>query len=88
MEPIIIEDVPSSMTDEGMNPQFENSFSSTIPIIEDDESSIEIHDETSTKTLANTCAKIQPTQYLREPSYPEQLTFQKAMEQPSFNLLG
>ena len=51
VEPIVIEDVPSSMTDEGMNPRFENSFSLVIPIIEDSEKTvetlIEIHDETS-----------------------------------------
>ena len=37
VEPILIKDVPSSMTNEGMNPPFGNSFSSAIPIIEDAE---------------------------------------------------
>ena len=48
VEPIIIEDVPSSVTDEGMNLQFGNSFSSTIPIIE----YVETSDETPADTLA------------------------------------
>ena len=73
MEPIVIDDVPSSMTDEGMNPQFENSFNLVIPIIEDAETPaetlaetwvetrIEIHDETSIETLVDTSAKSQPT---------------------------
>ena len=75
MELIVIEDVPSYMADEGMNLQFENSFSTTIPIIKDIETPtktpIEIHDETSVETLAETCTKTQPTQSLREPLYLE-----------------
>ena len=52
VEPIFIEDVPSPMTDEGMNLQFENSFSSAIPIIEYVETLIEIHDKKLAETLA------------------------------------
>ena len=57
MEPIVIEDVPSSVTNEGMNPQFGNSFSSAIPIIEGVETLIEIHDETKAEKIAETCNK-------------------------------
>ena len=32
VEPIVIEDFPSSVNDEGMNPPFQNSFNSMIPI--------------------------------------------------------
>ena len=75
MEPILIEDVPSSVTDEGMNPLFGNAFSSAIPIIEDEkipaETLIEIHDETIAETLAATRTKTKLTQYLKEPSYTE-----------------
>ena len=72
---IVIEDVPSSVTDEGMIPPFGNSFGSTIPIIEDaktlGETPIEIHDETSVGAPAATRMKMQPPQYLKEPPYPE-----------------
>ena len=65
MELIVIEDVPSHMTEEGMNQQFENSFSTTIPIIEVAESPfetpIETHDETPAETLADTHTKTQAT---------------------------
>ena len=65
VEPIVFEDGPHSMIDEGMNPWFENSFSLEIPIIEDAETLvetlIEIHGETSTDTLAETHTKSQPT---------------------------
>ena len=50
MEPVIIEDVPFSMTEEGMNQQFRNSFSSEIPIIEDVETSVETPAETVIET--------------------------------------
>ena len=73
VKPIIIEDVPSSITDEGMNPSFGNSFSAAIPIIDDaetpTETSIEIHDETTTETLAETHTKMQLTQSSKEPPY-------------------
>ena len=68
VEPIIIEDVPSSVIDKGLNPQFGNSFISVIPIIEDTETPtktlveilaetpavtlIQIHDETLAKIIA------------------------------------
>ena len=56
MEPIVIEDVSSSMTDEGMNPPFGNSLGSDIPIIEDTETlaetQIDISNETTAETLA------------------------------------
>ena len=92
VDPIVIEDVSSSMIDEGMNPWFENSFSSAIPIIEDVETlakkPIKIHDETPAERLAETHTKTQPTQSLREPPYARLLTLQKAVEQPSFKFLG
>ena len=92
VEPIFIEDVPSYMIDEGMNPQFGNSFNSVIPIIEYVETPakmpIEIHDKTTTETLAETHTKTQVTLSSREPPYLERLTLQNVMEQPSFNLLG
>ena len=50
VEPIVIEDVPSSMADEGMNTPFGNSFCSVIPIIEDVETSAKTPDETATET--------------------------------------
>ena len=79
-----------------MNPQFENSFSSTIPIIEDVETPTktptETHDktpvETHDETLVKTCTKTQPIFFLREPPYNERLALQKAVEQPRFNILG
>ena len=71
VEPIVIEDVPSSMTDEGMNLQFGNSFTLAIPIIENTETSIDIHDETSIETLVETHIKIKLTYSSREPSYLE-----------------
>ena len=91
VEPIATKDVPSLMITKSMNQQFENSFSTTIPIIEDDktrdETPNETHDETSAETLAETCTKTQPTHFLREPPYPKWLALSKAMEQPRFNLL-
>ena len=96
MEPIVIEDVPSSMTDEGMNPPFGNSFSSMSPIIEDPKipyetptkMSIDIQDETTVETLAETRTKMKLTQYSKEPPYIERLTLQKVVKQHSFYLLG
>ena len=65
VEPIVLEYVPSSMTNDGMNPPFGNSFSSTIPIIEDAETPtempIEIHNETTSETFAETCTKMKLT---------------------------
>ena len=65
MEPIVIEDVPSFVIDEGMNPSFGNSFGLAIPIIEDveipTEMSIENHDKRAVETLAETHTKIQLT---------------------------
>ena len=54
MEPIIIEDVPSSVTDEGMNPSFGISFSAVIPVIED----VETPGEILAKMPVETPAKI------------------------------
>ena len=67
------------MSDEGMNPQFGNSFSLVIQIIEDvetlaetpTETPIEIHDKTIVETLAKTRTKTQLTQSSRETPYPE-----------------
>ena len=52
MQPVVIEDVPFSMTEEGTNQQFGNSFSSEIPIIEDVETSVETPAETTIETPA------------------------------------
>ena len=50
MEPIATKDVPSLMIKKSMNQQFENSFTTTMPTIEDDktrdETPTETHDET------------------------------------------
>ena len=61
MEPIVIEDVPSSVNEPRMNQQFENSVSTTIPIIEDVEALAKTHNETPPETLVETRTKTQPT---------------------------
>ena len=68
MEPLVIEDVPSSMSEERMNQQY--SSHTVVPIIEDVESPTETPVETHTETTIET----QPTQLIREPPYPERLT--------------
>ena len=64
MEAIFIEDVPSPMTEEKLNQRFENSFLTSIPIIEyaetPAETTIKTHDETPVETLAETGNKNQP----------------------------
>ena len=82
MEPLVIEDVPSSASEERMKQQYLSNTS--IPIIEDAENPTEIPAETQEETSIDT----QPTQLIREPPYPERLTLQKAVEKPQFNLLG
>ena len=82
MEPLIIEDVPSSMHEEGMNPQY---LSNTInPIVEDTKHPTNMTIETSKDTFID----IQPTQLIREPPYPQRLMLPKVVGQPQFNLLG
>ena len=54
VEPIVIEDVPSSMNEARMNKQFENSINTKIPIIEGIETPtrtpVETHAETRIET--------------------------------------
>ena len=59
VEPLVIEDVPYSMTDVRMNQQYRSN--TTIPIIEDVESPTEIPAETQEETLIET----HPTQLNR-----------------------
>ena len=54
VEPVVMEDVPFSMNEDGTNQQFGNSFSSEIPIIEDVETSVETPAETTIETPAET----------------------------------
>ena len=82
MEPLVIEDVPSSVNEAKMNQQYPSN--TTIPIIED----VESPTETPAETQRETFIKTKPTQLVREPPYPEWLTLQKIVEQPQFNLLG
>ena len=65
MEPIVIEGVPSSVIEEGMNQWFKNSFSTTIPIIKDV--------ETPAETLVETLAETTIVHNLRNPPYPKRL---------------
>ena len=57
-----------------MNLQFGNSFSSAIPIIEDDETpvetQIEIHVEVAAETLVETRTETQLTESSKQPLYP------------------
>ena len=81
MEPLVIEDVPSSVTEARMNQQYPSNTS--IPIIENAENLTQILVETQEETLIET----QATQLLREPPYPERLIVQRTMEQHYFNIL-
>ena len=82
VEPLIIEDVPSSMHEERVNPQY---LSNTVtPIIEYAKHPTNVPDETQKDTFIDT----QPTQLIREPPYPERLILPEVVGQPQFNLLG
>ena len=72
VEPLIIEDVPSSMHEEGMNPQY---LSNATPIIEYTEHPTNILAETQNDASIDT----QPTQLIRKPSYPERLMLPKVV---------
>ena len=79
MERLIIEDVPSSVHEERMKPQY---LSNTVtPIIEDDEHPTNMLAETQKDTFIDT----HPTQLIREPPYPERLMLPKVVGQPQFN---
>ena len=80
VEPVILEDVPPSVHEEGVNPQH---LSDTIPIIEDAEHPLDGTAETPNDKSGNT----QPTQLIRQPPYPERLMLPRAGGQPQFNLL-
>ena len=67
MEPLIIEDVPSSVHEEGMNPQYLSK--AETPIIEYVENPTNMPAETKNDTSIDT----HPTQLIREPPYPERL---------------
>ena len=82
VEPLVIEDVPSSVPEERMNQQYLSN--TMIPIIEDAENTSKISAETQEETSIDK----QPTQLVREPPYPERLILPKAVGQPQFNLLG
>ena len=82
VKPLIIEDVPSSVHEEGMNPIY---LSNTMtPIIEDAEHPTNMPVETQNDTSIDT----QPTQLIREPLYPERLMLPKVVGQTQFNVLG
>ena len=82
VEPLIIEDVLSSVREERMKPQY---LSNTVtPIIE----YVEHPTNMSAETQKDTFIKTQPTQLIREPPYPEILMLPKVVGQPQFNLLG
>ena len=78
VEPLAIEDVPSSVTEVRMNQQCPSK--TTIPIIEDTKSPT----ETSGETQEEIVIKTQPRQLIRELPYPERLTLQKTVEHPQF----
>ena len=82
VEPLIIEDVPSSVHEEGMNPYYLSNAS--IPIIEDVENPTNMPAETKNNAFIDT----QPIQLIREPPYLEILMLPKVVGQPQFNLLG
>ena len=65
VEPLVIEDVPSSMYEERMNQQYLSNI--VIPIIED----VESPTKTSTETKGEIVIETKPTQLIREPPYPE-----------------
>ena len=81
VDPIIIEDVPSPIHEEGVNP---HHLSNMTPIIEDDEHPTNVLAETHNNISSDT----QPTQLIRKPSYLEILMLPKVVGQPQFNLLG
>ena len=82
VEPLVIEDVPSSTFEERMNQQYLSN--ETIPIIKD----VEIPTETLAETQEEKSIDTQFTQLVREPPYPERLILPKVVGQPQFNLLG
>ena len=65
VDPLVIEDVPSSATETRMNQQYPSN--TAFPIIKDVESPTEIPTETHEETLIET----QSTQPTREPPYHE-----------------
>ena len=79
---MIIEDVPSPMHEEGMNPHYLSN--TATPSIEYAEHPTNM----SAKTQNNTSSDTEPTQLIRKPSYPERLMLPKVVGQPQFNSLG
>ena len=82
VEPLVIKDVPSSVSEERMNQQYLSN--AVIPIIEDVENPTKIPPKTQEDTSIDT----HPTQLVREPPYLERLILSKAVGQPQFKLLG
>ena len=81
LEPVIIEYVPPSVPEEGVDLQH---LSDIIPIIEDAE-----HPTNGTvETQNDKSSNAQPTQLIRKPPYPERLMLPRVGGQPQFNLLG
>ena len=78
---MIIEYVPPSIHEEGVNPQH---LSDTTPIIEDAKHPTNGMAETQNDKSSDA----RPTQLIRQPPYPERLMLPRAGEQPQFNLLG
>ena len=76
VEPLVIEDVPSSVCEERMNQQYLSN--TATPIIEDAEHPTNMPAETQEDTFIDT----QPTQLIREPPYPKRLILLKAVGQP------
>ena len=75
VEPVIIEDVPPSVHEEGVNPQH---LSDTIPIIEDAEHPI----NGTAETQNDKSSDAQPTQLIRKPPYPKILILPRAGGKP------
>ena len=75
VNPVIIEDVPTSVHEEGVNPQH---LSNTTPIIEYVEHLTNVLNEMQNNISSNT----QPTQLIRKPPYPERLILPKVVGQP------
>ena len=76
VEPLIIEDVPSSVHEEGLNPQYLSN--AVTPIIEDVEHPTNMMAETENDKSSDT----QPTHLIRQPMYPERLMLPMVGGQP------
>ena len=75
VEPVIIEDVPPSVHEEGVNPQH---LSDTTPIIED----VEHPTNGTAETQNDKSSDTQPTQLIRKQFYPKRLMLPRVGGQP------